>query len=144
MDAQLSRFVEAQRQTYDRALAEVRAGRKQSHWMWYIFPQIAGLGSSAMAQRYAIRDLAEARAYLTHPLLGARLVEITEAALAWAGERSADAIFGSIDAVKLRSCCTLFEAAAQATERSGCAVFAQCLDAFYAGQRDSATLTRLA
>jgi len=144
MGSDLDRFVEAQAGSYERALAEVRGGRKQSHWMWYVFPQIAGLGSSAMAQRYAIRDLAEAEAYLAHPLLGPRLVGIAEAALGWAGERSAEAIFGPIDALKLRSCCTLFEAAARPGRQPGGGVFARCLDAFFAGGRDPATLDRLA
>ncbi|WP_232475821.1 DUF1810 domain-containing protein [Flavisphingomonas formosensis] len=140
----LVRFVAAQDGSYARALEEIRAGRKQSHWMWYVFPQIAGLGSSPMAQRYAIRDLAEARAYLAHPLLGGRLIEIAGAALGWVGERSADAIFGAIDAVKLRSCCTLFEAVAIHDGRAGSDVFARCLDGFYAGDRDPATLARIA
>ncbi|RDE05989.1 DUF1810 domain-containing protein [Sphingomonas aracearum] len=132
----LERFVEAQAPVYDQALAELTRGRKTSHWMWFVFPQIAGLGHSAMAQRYAIADLAEARAYLAHPLLGPRLLECAEAILAHAGQ-SAEAILGGIDAVKLRSSATLFEAA------SGGDVFTLLLDTFYAGQRDPATLARL-
>src|SRR5262245_23716868 len=103
----LSRFVEAQRSTYERALAEVRSGRKRSHWMWYVFPQLAGLGRSAMSERYAIASLAEAAAYLRHPVLGLRLLECTTAVLELDG-RSAHDIFGSPDDSKLRSCATLF------------------------------------
>jgi uncharacterized protein (DUF1810 family) len=135
----LDRFIAAQEGVIDSALAELRAGAKTSHWMWFVFPQIAGLGHSAMAQRYAIGDLAEARAYLAHPLLGARLTDATEAMLGWAGRRSAETVLGAIDAVKLRSSMTLFEVAAGA----GAAPFADCLDAFYGGDRDPATLARL-
>jgi uncharacterized protein (DUF1810 family) len=136
-DNDLSRFVTAQRDVYPRALAELHAGDKRSHWMWFVFPQIAGLGRSDMARRYAIRDLAETRAYLAHPLLGSRLDECTAAVLAHAGARTAEAIFGGIDAVKLRSSMTLFEAA-----DSGHA-FATLLDAFFAGVRDPETLRLL-
>ena len=139
MEFDLGRFVAAQDRVIDLALAELRSGAKTSHWMWFVFPQIAGLGHSAMAQRYAIADLAEARAYLAHPLLGVRLVEATEAMLGWAGQRSAEMVLGAIDTVKLRSSMTLFEAAAGA----GSAPFADCLDAFYGGDRDPATLARL-
>ena len=135
--AGLDRFVAAQAQVIDRALAELRGGAKTSHWMWFVFPQVAGLGHSHMAQLYAIADLAEARAYLAHALLGPRLVEATEAMLGWAGKRSAETILGGIDAVKLRSSMTLFEAAA------GGAPFADCLEAFYDGERDPATLARI-
>src|SRR4051794_37390932 len=110
-DADLSRFLSAQRDVYPRALAELHAGAKRSHWMWFIFPQITGLGSSPMAQLYAIRDLGEARAYLADLVLGARLRECLAAVLTHAGGRSAEAIFGAIDSVKLRSSMTLFEAA---------------------------------
>ena len=137
--ADLARFAAAQDGVIDRVLSEVRAGAKTSHWMWFVFPQIAGLGHSATARTYAIADLAEARAYLAHPVLGPRLIEATEAMLGWAGRRSAKAILGGIDAVKLRSSMTLFEAAAGA----GAAPFAACLDAFYGGERDKATLARL-
>ena len=130
----LSRFVAAQQDTYSRALAELRAGDKQSHWMWFIFPQIAGLGRSDMARRYAIRDLAEAQAYLAHPVLGQRLRECTAAVLAHAGMRTAEAIFGGVDAVKLRSSMTLFEAAG---DEHACA---DVLDAFFAGAGDPETL----
>jgi uncharacterized protein (DUF1810 family) len=133
----LDRFVAAQRDTYPRALGELIAGRKTSHWMWFVFPQIAGLGRSDMAVRYAIRDLAEARGYLAHPLLGARLREAAAAVLSHAGARSAEAILGGIDAVKFRSSMTLFEAAA---EGEGEAVFTECLAAFYGGVRDPETM----
>jgi uncharacterized protein (DUF1810 family) len=136
----LERFVDAQRNTYPRALAELIHGRKTSHWMWFVFPQIAGLGHSEMAVRYAIRDLAGARGYLAHPVLGPRLREATAAMLAHAGQRSAEAILGEIDAVKFRSSMTLFEAAAQDEAK---ALFADCLAAFYGGARDPATLGRL-
>lgn len=138
--AELERFVGAQREIYPHALAELRAGRKTSHWMWFVFPQIAGLGHSAMAVRYAIRDLDEARAYLAHPLLGTRLHEAAMAMCGHAG-LSAEAILGEIDAVKFRSSMTLFEAAAQGEAR---ALFAACLDAFYGGARDPETLRRIA
>jgi uncharacterized protein (DUF1810 family) len=103
----LDRFLHAQGHAWSPALAEVRAGRKQSHWMWFVFPQCAGLGSSPMAKRFAIQSLAEARAYLEHPVLGPRLREISEAALAVEG-RSARELMGSPDDLKLRSCATLF------------------------------------
>ncbi|MBM4220419.1 MAG: DUF1810 domain-containing protein [Gammaproteobacteria bacterium] len=103
----LNRFVKAQAEHYDQALSEVRAGRKRSHWMWYVFPQFDGLGFSPTAQRYAIKSIAEAKAYLRHPLLGPRLVECCEAVVDVNG-RSAYDIFGSPDDLKLRSCATLF------------------------------------
>ncbi len=134
----LARFVDAQRDSYATALAELRAGAKRSHWIWFVFPQIAGLGSSAMAQHYAIADWAEAQAYLAHPLLAARLVESAEALLAHR-DRYITAMLGAIDAMKLRSSMTLFEAASDCGEP----VFAAVLDTFYAGERDPATLARL-
>ena len=103
----LARFVEAQRDDYEQALAEIRGGRKRSHWMWYIFPQFDGLGFSSTSRRYAIKSVAEAEAYLRHPVLGPRLVECAEALLHLEG-RSASEIFGSPDDMKLRSCATLF------------------------------------
>lgn len=103
----LDRFVRAQDGTFATALTEIRSGRKRSHWMWYVLPQIAGLGFSAMSQRYAIRSAAEARAYLAHPVLGPRLIECVEALLK-VERRSAHEIFGSPDDLKLRSCATLF------------------------------------
>ena len=125
----LERFVTAQNSggTYQRAVTELRNGRKTSHWMWFIFPQIAGLGRSAMAQAYAISDLAEAQAYLAHPVLGPRLVECAEIV---AGHRglSAEHIFGGIDAIKLRSSMTLF-ARAKPDE----AIFRQVIDQYFAG-----------
>lgn len=133
----LDRFVAAQAEIYAQALAELRAGRKQSHWMWFVFPQIAGLGRSPAATFYAIADAAEARAYLAHPLLGARLIECTQAVLAPRG-RSAEAIFGGIDAMKLRSSMTLFEAVADDP-----APFASVLDDFFDAERDPATLMLL-
>ena len=133
----LQRFVDAQDGVIDNAMAELRAGRKQSHWMWFVFPQIVGLGRSPMAQHYAIQSLDEARAYLEHPLLGDRLRECTEAVLPWSATRSAEEIFGSIDAVKLRSSLTLFDRA----EPKSC--FESGLGAFFAGQRDEHTLALL-
>lgn len=135
-DHDLNRFVAAQRDTFDSAIAELRAGRKTSHWMWFVFPQIAGLGSSATARHYAIRDIEEARAYLAHPLLGPRLRAAAAAILAAPG--SAEAILGPVDAMKLRSSMTLF-AAAEAEDR----IFAQVLDRLYAGRPDAETLRRL-
>ncbi|MDT8759996.1 DUF1810 domain-containing protein [Sphingomonas psychrotolerans] len=139
MALQLERFVEAQQDVYQQALAELRDGRKRSHWMWFVFPQIAGLGRSETARYYAIADIAEARAYLAHPLLGPRLGEAVDAVLAHAGRISAEALFGGIDAIKLRSSMTLFEAAAPNERR-----FAAVLDRLYGGARDSETLQRLA
>jgi len=133
----LDRFVAAQAETYATALAEVRRGAKRSHWMWFIFPQIAGLGSSAMARHYAIESLDEARAYLAHPLLGARLREIV-GALEGLPNASPEAVFGGIDAVKLRSSLTLFEAA------GGGPAFGAALDRWFGGKRDAATVARLA
>ena len=133
----LQRFVEAQARNYPDALRELRAGRKASHWMWYVFPQVAGLGSSAMAQTYAIASVEEARAYLDHPMLGRRLRECVEATLAVQG-RSAHAVFGSPDDLKFRSCLTLFAAAAP-----GEPLFRAALDAYFAGEADPATLAKL-
>src|SRR4051812_37154155 len=104
---ELSRFVEAQQDSYDRALQELHDGNKRSHWMWFIFPQLQGLGHSSMAQRYAVRSLEEARAYLQHPVLGPRLLECADALLGDATHTAAD-IFGEVDAMKLRSSMTLF------------------------------------
>jgi len=130
----LERFVTAQEGPYAEALGELRRGRKESHWMWFVFPQIAGLGSSPMARRYAIASAEGARAYLAHPLLGPRLRQCVEAVLGHRG-RSAEAIFGPVDAIKLRSSLTLFEAVADAPE-----LFAETIDAFHDGERDEATL----
>lgn len=133
----LGRFVEAQSDDYETALAEVAAGRKRSHWMWYVFPQIDGLGSSPMAARYAIKSLDEARAYLDHPVLGPRLAEIAEAALSVEG-RSAREIFGSPDDLKLRSCATLFAIASPPGS-----VFGRLLDKYFRGEPDARTLELL-
>jgi uncharacterized protein (DUF1810 family) len=133
----LSRFVEAQERAWPAALAELRAGRKQIHWMWFVFPQIAGLGASPMAVHYSIGSEEEARAYLAHPLLGARLREGVTAMLVHRG-LSAEAILGGIDALKLRSSLTLFEAVADDP-----APFAEALAAFYGGARDERTLELL-
>ena len=130
----LSRFIEAQAGDYETALAEIRAGRKESHWMWYIFPQIDGLGFSPTARHYAIRDLDEARAYLAHPVLGPRLVAICEALLALP-DTDAEPIFGWPDVLKLRSSMTLFAAA-----RPEQPVFDRVLAKFYGGEPDRRTL----
>lgn len=132
----LHRFTEAQARVWPRPLEEIRAGRKTSHWMWYIFPQLAGLGQSPMAQLYGIDGLAEAQDYLAHPLLGPRLVEVAQAMLAHAGV-APETVLGPVDAMKLRSCATLFEAA------GGDAVFAGLLAAFYDGERCGETLRRM-
>jgi len=133
----LSRFVAAQRDVYARALGEIRAGRKRSHWMWFVFPQLAGLGVSATSRRYAIRDLAEARAYLDHPILGKRLAECAEAALGVEG-RSAFEVFGSPDDMKLRSCATLFSRVSPPGS-----VFHRLLDKYFGGEPDDRTMSLL-
>lgn len=130
----LNRFVKAQASDYARALAEIRQGKKRSHWMWYIFPQFAGLGFSATSQHYAIKSLAEAEAYLQHPILGARLVECAKAMLQVNG-RSAYEILGSPDDMKLRSCATLFAQVSPAGS-----VFHQLLDQYFQGELDARTL----
>lgn len=129
----LTRFLQAQEHDFETALAEIAAGRKRSHWMWYIFPQLAGLASSVRSQHYAIKSEEEARAYLAHPLLGARLVAGAEAALA-CQSRSAREIFGSPDDLKLRSSATLF--AHVSPEGS---VFHRLLEKFYPAGPDLAT-----
>jgi len=133
-DFDLERFVAAQARTYDAALAELRRGRKASHWMWYVFPQAAGLGLSPTSQHYAIGSLAEARAYLAHPLLGARLRDCVEALLALDG-RSAHDVFGSPDDLKLRSSLTLFAAAAPEEP-----LFGRALARYFDGRADPRTL----
>jgi uncharacterized protein (DUF1810 family) len=133
----LQRFVDAQNDQYVEVLRELRAGHKTSHWMWYIFPQIRGLGSSFTAQKYAIASREEARAYLEHPLLGARLLECTQLVLAVQG-RSAHAIFGSPDDLKFRSCMTLFARAADDSQ-----LFEQALQKYFGGAPDPLTLGRL-
>jgi uncharacterized protein (DUF1810 family) len=133
----LARFLVAQEEDYPQALAEIRAGRKSSHWMWYIFPQYDGLGFSPMSRRYAIKGLDEARAYVSHPVLGPRLVEISEAAMGVEG-RPAREIFGSPDDMKLRSCATLFAAVSPAGS-----VFERLLAKYYQGRPDEETLRLL-
>jgi uncharacterized protein (DUF1810 family) len=133
----LNRFLEAQEADYDRALAEIRSGRKRSHWMWYMFPQFAGLGFSSTSRYYAINSLTEASAYLNHPVLGARLRECAEAALGIEG-KSAHDIFGSPDDMKLRSCATLFAQVSPAGS-----VFQRLLDNYFEGQPDERTLQLL-
>jgi len=130
----LQRFVDAQQLQYPQALAELRSGRKRTHWMWFIFPQLRGLGHSAMAQRFAISGRAEAQAYMQHPLLGTRLLTCTEALLEHRND-SARQILGSPDDLKLRSCMTLFAQAA-----TNPVPFEQALQAFFDGQADPATL----
>jgi uncharacterized protein (DUF1810 family) len=135
----LRRFVEAQdsADSYDQALSEMRAGCKTGHWMWFVFPQIAGLGHSPMARTYAISSIDEARAYLDHPVLGPRLLESTRALVEVTG-RSADQILGEIDAMKLRSSMTLF-ARAMPDEP----LFQEVLDRYFGGRPDEATEQRL-
>lgn len=132
----LHRFVEAQNGVYEQAVAELRAGRKRTHWMWFVFPQVIGLGRSRIAQRYAISSAAEARAYLAHPTLGPRLIESAQAVLD-SGAPSAHALLGSPDDLKLHSSMTLFGAVSDE------AVFASVLDRFYTGEPDAATLERI-
>jgi uncharacterized protein (DUF1810 family) len=135
----LQRFVAAQDAggSYDHAAAELRAGRKTSHWMWFVFPQIAGLGYSPAARMYAITSLEEATAYLAHPVLGARLIECATILTGLTG-RTAEQIFGEVDALKLRSSITLFMHAAPREP-----VFRQLLDRFFGGEPDSATEDRI-
>ena len=130
----LDRFINAQTGIYDRALAELREGLKRSHWMWYIFPQIEGLGHSPTTRHYSIKSLEEARQYLAHPVLGPRLTECTEAVLSAQG-LSAEDIFGHPDDWKLQSSMTLFELASGPQS-----VFSRVLDKYYQGKRDSQTL----
>ena len=133
----LRRFVDAQRDVYDAAVSELRAGRKTSHWMWFVFPQIAGLGRSAIAQKYAIASLAEAEAYLAHPVLGPRLLECA-GVLTQLGGRSAEEVFGAVDAQKLRSSMTLYARAA-----GDPSPFGEVLARYFGGAEDQATLQRL-
>ena len=130
----LNRFLSAQKDIYDRALAELRAGEKHSHWMWYVFPQIEGLGSSPTTRHYSIKSLEEARRYLAHPVLGKRLIECAEAVMMHQG-LSAEDIFGHPDDWKLQSSMTLFELVSE----SG-SVFSRILDKYYQGKRDSKTI----
>lgn len=134
---QLSRFVLAQQGDFEQALAEIRSGKKRTHWMWYIFPQIDGLGFSSTAKHYAIKSIDEAKAYLHHPVLGPRLLECAEAVVGIEG-RSATEIFGSPDDLKLRSCATLFACVSPPES-----VFERLLDKYYQGERDQKTLRLL-
>jgi uncharacterized protein (DUF1810 family) len=133
----LQRFLNAQAPVYATVCEELRAGRKRSHWMWYIFPQLQGLGTSPMAQRYAIASLDEAKAYLAHPVLGARLRECASLVAGMEG-RSIENIFGYPDDMKFRSCMTLFSRAAP-----GEAIFADCLQKYFGGEPDRLTLDSL-
>lgn len=137
----LERFVQAQGGIYPHALSELCKGLKTSHWMWFVFPQIAGLGRSPTARRFAIRDLAEAHAYLGHDVLGPRLGEATAAVITWGGRRTLSEIFGTVDAVKFVSCMTLFEAA---SGDRGQASFTHALDVLAEGARDRQTLALIA
>lgn len=130
----LNRFIEAQNRDYDIALAEIRAGKKASHWMWYIFPQLKGLGRSSTSEYYGLSGIKEAQAYLSDPILKARLIEITDAVIAHK-DKSAEEIFGGIDAKKLRSCMTLFSIAAPDIP-----VFEAVLEQFFHGVPDRNTL----
>lgn len=139
-DPDLLRFLDAQARTYDTARAELVAGRKESHWMWFVFPQVAGLGRSAMAERFAIEDLDQARRYLADPTLGERLRDCVKLMLRHEG-KSAFQILGTPDDLKLRSCLTLFREAA--TYEGDRALFVEGLDQFYRGRPDVRTLELL-
>ncbi|MBW9117929.1 DUF1810 domain-containing protein [Rhizobium cauense] len=137
IDYNLDRFIDAQNGIYERALSELRAGRKRSHWMWFIFPQIAGLGSSFMAEKYAIRSAEEALAYLADPVLGSRMVRCAEAVLS-IEDRSAHDVFGSPDDLKLKSSMTLFAAVSEHGSP-----FHRVIDRFYEGRFDERTIQLL-
>jgi len=139
-DPDLIRFLDAQDEIYDQVIAELSNGRKRNHWMWFIFPQLAGLGRSAMTQRYAIHDLDQARRYLADPILGLRLRQVSKLMIEQKA-KSALEILGSPDDLKFRSCLTLFREAA--SENSDRALFAKALDQFCHGQADSRTLELL-
>lgn len=136
MSYDLNRFITAQERSYDAALSEIRSGRKRTHWMWYIFPQIEGLGRSSTAQYYAISDLQEAKEYYAHPVLGPRLVEISEALLSLDGD-NATTVMGYPDDLKLKSSMTLFAIA------SGNPVFTKVLDKYFDGRQDRWTVKNL-
>jgi uncharacterized protein (DUF1810 family) len=133
----LQRFVDAQASVYRQVLEELRRGSKASHWMWFVFPQIAGLGRSSTAAKYAIGDLAEAKAYLAHPTLGPRLIECTSLVLPHSA-KGAKQVFGSPDDVKFKSSMTLFDLAAQGSD-----IFSIALMKFFDGQKDAATMAKL-
>ena len=139
-DPDLIRFLDAQDEIYDRVVEELTIGRKRTHWMWFIFPQLIGLGHSATAQHYAIRDLDQARRYLADPILGLRLREVVKLIIDQKA-KSALEILGSPDDLKFRSCLTLFREAA--SDHSDRALFARALDQFYRGQPDGRTLELL-
>jgi uncharacterized protein (DUF1810 family) len=136
MDEDLQRFVDAQARTIDKVRQELKAGQKTSHWMWFVFPQIHGLGKSATAHRYAIASLDEAKAYMAHPVLGSRLREFTRLVLAQNGKSASD-IFGYPDDLKFRSSMTLFAHASSEP------IFRQALETFFGGEEDPETLKRL-
>jgi uncharacterized protein (DUF1810 family) len=133
----LDRFVEAQSSAYDTAIGELRSGRKRSHWIWYVLPQVRGLGASQLSTKYGLQSLAEAQAYLAHPVLGSRLRECVRTLNALPGN-DAVAVLGGIDALKLRSCLTVF---AQASEKES--LFREALDKYFSGEPDEATLSLL-
>jgi uncharacterized protein (DUF1810 family) len=133
----LKRFLDAQSGSIGAALAELRGGAKESHWMWFVFPQLAALGRSGTAKFYGLGTLAEAEAYLNHPVLGVRLRDCVGSVLPWASRRSAEEIFGAVDSIKLRSSLTLFD---RVEPR---ALFAEALVAFFGGERDALTLALL-
>ena len=135
----LRRFVDAQSAgVYETALRELREGAKRGHWIWFIFPQIAGLGHSEVSRHFSLAGVEEATAYVNHPLLGPRLVECVRAMLAWGGERNAQDVLGMLDARKFQSSMTLFEVAATDPRP-----FSTALDVFFAGRRDDATMERV-
>lgn len=136
---QLARFVDAQAKTFSAACDEMAAGRKTTHWMWFIFPQLKGLGHSPTSQNYGLASRAEAQAYLAHPILGPRLVQATGFAMS-VEDRSLRDIFGSPDDLKFISCMTLFDAVAPSRDN----IFAHALDKFSGGKRDARTLALLA
>lgn len=135
---QLDRFLDAQKDSYDIALEELRNGKKRSHWVWYVFPQLRGLGASSASYTYGVVSLAEARAYLVHPILGQRLREATNAMLAHRS-MTADSILGELDALKFRSCLTLFSLADPSET-----IFTDALEYFFGGARDSRTIQLVA
>ena len=134
---QLNRFLEAQETSYATALEEIKAGKKRTHWIWYVFPQLKGLGTSSMSQKFGVSGLTEARRYLAHPVLGARLRESTEALLTHSG-KGAEAVLGELDASKVRSCLTLFSQADPTAQ-----LFNTALDRLYSGHLDRKTLELL-
>lgn len=134
MKYELSRYIDAQQQNYDAALSEIKSGRKRSHWMWYVFPQVQGLGTTEISKRYAISSLAEASAYLNHPILGQRLLDISTALLALQSNDAFE-IFGAPDDRKLKSSMTLFAMVEHASP-----VFGQVLEKFYNGEQDQKTI----